>query len=129
MTLVSLCEFQVAAACADAQPLRTELDDGPRSPSIGRHANEMVLAPACEFVNLALCLLIFSISVLEPGSRETTNAWGATIYAVSAWSAYIPKVTGAMRGMGPRHTSSATAEPSLSPSDSCRAIDHREARQ
>jgi hypothetical protein len=89
----------------------------------------MVLAPAREVVNLALCLLIFSISVLEPGSRETTNAWGATIYAVSAWSPYIPEVTGALQGMGPHHASSATAEPSLSPSDSCRAIDHREARQ
>ena len=129
MTLVSLREFQVAAACADAQALRTEVDDGPPSPSIRRHADEMVLAPACEVVNLALCLLIFSISVLAPGSRETTNAWGATIYADSAWPAYIPKVTGALQGMGPRQTSSAAAEPSLSRSDSCRAIDHREARQ
>lgn len=129
MTLVSLCEFQVAAACADAQPLRTELDDGSRSPVDPTAVNEMVLAPACEVVNLALCLLIFSISVLEPGSRETTNAWGATIYADSAWSPYIPKVTRPLQGMGPRHTSSAAAEPSLSPSDSCRALDHREARQ
>ena len=129
MTLVSLCEFQVAAACADAQPLRTELDDGPRSPSIRRHVNEMVLAPACEGVNLALCLLIFSISVLEAREPRDPNAWGATIYADSAWPAYIPTVTGALQGMGPRHTSSATAEPSLSRSDSRRAIGQPEARQ
>ena len=129
MTLASLREFQVAAPCADAQALRTEVDDGPPFPSIRRHANEMVLAPACEVANLALYLQIFSIAVLEPGSRETTNARGATIHAVSAWSADIPKVTGALEGMGPRHTSSATAEPSLSRSDSRRAIDQPEARQ
>jgi len=128
MRVASLGEVKVAAACADAQALRTEVDDGPPSPSIRRQANEIVFAPACHVVNLALCLLIFSTAVLEPGSRETTNR-GATVYAVSAWSADILKVTGALQGMGPRHTSSATAEPSLPPSDSCRAIHHREARQ
>jgi len=91
-------------------------------------ANEIVFAPACHIANLALCLLIFSIAVLGPGSRETTTVRGA-VYAVSAWSADILKVTGALQGMGPRHTSSATAEPSVPRSDSCRAIHHREARQ
>ncbi len=49
MTFASVREFQVAAPCAEAHALRTEVnDDGPPFPSIRRHANEMVLAPACE---------------------------------------------------------------------------------
>lgn len=128
MTLASLRELQVAPARNDAQPLRIEVHDGPPPPSIRRSGKATVLAPACEVANVALCLRIFSIAVLAPRSRETTNARGAAIAAASAWSAH-PTVMGALQGMGPRHTSIATAEPSLSRSDSGRAIANREARR
>ena len=98
--LADVAELYAAAAVAGAQAQDADRGDRPGAASVRRDGAEIVFAPGAEVANLALCLKIFAIAVLEPAAPEATIARGATAYAATAWSTDIAKASGALEGMG-----------------------------
>ena len=94
--LAEVDELYTAAAVADAQIQDADDRDRPGTALVRRDGAELVFAPGGEVANLAMCLKIFAIAVLDPAAPEATVARGATAYAASAWSTDIGKASGAL---------------------------------
>ena len=94
--LAEVAELYEVAANADKWVQGGEGEGRSGTPLVRRDHGEIAFSPGGDVANLAMCLEIFALAVLDPASPEATMARGATAYAASMWSADIGRGSGAL---------------------------------